>query len=61
MTQENEGGGAAVNKWAFYEDDAGQTRYNETGLSCCRDCKQSFQVKLICCPCYERQKKMQTK
>ncbi len=60
MMQENEDGGAAVNEWEFYEDDAGQTCYNETCLSCRRDCKQSFRAALIRCPCYEREKQMQT-
>ena len=41
-------------EWSFFIGDSGRRKYNRFCVRCIHDCKQSFRVNLIACPCFSR-------
>ena len=39
-------------QWAFFLNERNRKTYNSLCRRCARSCKQSFRVKIVCCPSY---------
>lgn len=40
-------------EWSLFLSEKGRRKYNKVCKRCVRDCKQSFRVDVLDCPCYQ--------